>query len=134
MKGEPAGAEPVKGAAQTLWYESGDAMLQIVCVPLKAKMAPWAQGTINGISKAFAPIEFLGQGPFDFQGSKAHWLAYKGAPPGHSEVQRGYMVLVNRGTMGLVISAAVPNAKYEAHAPQFRAIIDSIKLSALPST
>lgn len=126
---EPAGVEKIPTAAQTLWFQGGAAMMQIVCVPLSVTMEQWGQGTINNLYPRFDSFQLLGQGSFDFKSAPAHWIAYTGAPKGYVEIQRGYLVLVHRGQMGLVISIAVPKDQYDQHAPLFRAAVDAIELN-----
>lgn len=128
---EPTGVERVPQAVQTLWFQSasGAAMMQVLCVPLKVTMEQWGQGTLNNLPPRFDGFKLLGQGSMTFKNTPAHWLAYNGAPKGFTQVQRGYLLLVHRGEMGLIVSIAVPDAQYDQHAPTFRAAVDSIELN-----
>jgi len=92
-------------------------------------MEQWGQGTLNNLAKSYNNYSLLGQGSFSFQATPAHWIAYSGIPKGHNIQTRGYMVLVDRGKTGLIISIAVPADRYDEYAPTFRVAIDSITLN-----
>jgi hypothetical protein len=126
---QPTGVEQIPSATQTLWYQSGDAMMQVVCVPKNVSLEQWGQGTINGLPPKFDNFDLLGQASFQFKSTPAHWIAYKGAPKGFTRMQRGYLVLVDRVKVGLIISLAVPEVKYDQYAPLFRVAVDSIQLN-----
>jgi hypothetical protein len=127
---EPTGVERVPNASETLWYQSGDAMLQVLCIPKSASLEAWGQGTLDNLPPRFDDFVLLGQESFAFKGAPAHWFAYRGRPKGFTQLQRGYMVIVDRGDTGLVISVAVPDEAYEKHAAVFRAAVEGIQLHA----
>ena len=126
---KPSNVKPIPEATETLWYQSGDAFLQVICVPKSVSLEQWGQGTLNNLANSFNNYSLLGQGSFSFQATPAHWIAYSGMPKGHNIQTRGYMVLVDRGNTGLIISIAVPADQYDEYAPTFRVAIDSITLN-----
>jgi hypothetical protein len=126
---KPSNVKPIPTAAETLWYQSGDAYLQVTCVPKSVSLEQWGQGTLNNLPNSFNDYSLLGQGSFSFQATPAHWIAYSGKPKGYDILTRGYMVLVDRGSTGLIISIAAPADQYDKYAPTFRVAIDSIKLN-----
>ncbi len=125
---EPGGAKRVPSSAETLWYQQGEAYMQILCVPKGVTLQQWGQATITNLSKAFNPFELLAQQSIEFNKTPSHWIAYKGAPLGYSEIQRGYLMLIDRNDAGLIISIAVPISQYDKYAPAFRAAVNSIEL------
>lgn len=124
----PSNVKPIPDAAETLWYQSGDAFLQVICIPKSVSLKDWGQGTLNNLPNSFNNYSLLGQGSFNFQSTPAHWIAYSGMPMGHNVLTRGYMTLIDRGNTGLIVSIAVPAEKYEIYAPTFRVAIDSLRL------
>lgn len=125
---EPSGVERVPTAVQTLWYQQDEAYMQVLCVPKGVTLQQWGQATITNLGKSFNPFELLAQQSIEFNKVPSHWIAYKGAPLGFSEIQRGYLMLIDRNDVGLIISIAVPANQYDKYAPAFRAAVNSIEL------
>lgn len=125
---EPTSSNRVPNAAQTLWYQQDEAYMQVLCVPKSVTLQQWGQATISNLPKSFNPFELLAQQSIEFQKTPSHWIAYKGAPLGYNEIQRGYLMLIDRDDVGLIISIAVPASQYDNYAPAFRAAVNSIEL------
>ena len=127
---EPSGVTRIPAASETVWFQKDSAMMQVICVPKTVTLKQWATGTLINLPRSYTGYKMLAQETIQFKGVPAHWIAYKGAPLGFTEVQRGYLLLVDRADdTGLIASIAVPKHLYEQYAPSFRAAVKSITLN-----
>jgi len=129
IRSEPAGIKPAPNKIETLWLQKDEAMMQVTCIPKAASLTleNWLQGTLKNLPKSFTNYKVLAHEAASYNNRPAHWIAYQGAPNGYDELQRGYLLLVDRATgTGLIVSISVPAQKYDDYADAYRAGIKSI--------